>query len=60
MSKTPPVYRLVIFDPIAEPTELRDLVCHVTGMHPTDAVQWLARARERGLNRSLRRRSASC
>ena len=24
--------------------ELRDLVCRVTGMHPTDAVQWLARA----------------
>jgi hypothetical protein len=44
MSKTPPVYRLVIFDPIVEPTELRDLICRVTGMHPTDAVQWLARA----------------
>ena len=26
------------------PQELRDLVCRVTGMHPTDAVQWLARA----------------
>jgi hypothetical protein len=44
MPKTPPVYRLVIFEPIAEPAELRDLVCRVTGMHPTDAVQWLARA----------------
>jgi hypothetical protein len=44
MPKTPPVYRLVIFDPIAEPAELRDLVCRATGMHPTDAVQWLARA----------------
>ncbi len=26
------------------PRSLRDLVCRVTGMHPTDAVQWLARA----------------
>ena len=44
MSNTPPRYRLVIFQTIDEPQELRDLVCRVTGMHPTDAVQWLARA----------------
>jgi len=44
MSQTPPLYRLVIFDAIAEPLELREQVCRVTGMHPTDAVQWLARA----------------
>ncbi len=44
MPTTPPQYRLVIFDAIDEPLELRDLVCRVTGMHPTDAVQWLARA----------------
>jgi hypothetical protein len=44
MSKTPHQYRLVIFEAIDEPVELRDLVCRVTGMHPTDAVQWLARA----------------
>lgn len=44
MSNTPPRYRLVIFQTINEPQELRDLVCRVTGMHPTDAVQWLARA----------------
>ena len=44
MSKTPHQYRLVIFEAIDEPMELRDLVCRVTGMHPTDAVQWLARA----------------
>ena len=44
MPTTPPQYRLVIFDAIDEPQELRDLVCRVTGMHPTDAVQWLARA----------------
>jgi hypothetical protein len=44
MPTTSPQYRLVIFDTIAEPLELRELVCRVTGMHPTDAVQWLARA----------------
>jgi hypothetical protein len=44
MATTTPQYRLVIFDAIAEPSELRELVCRVTGMHPTDAVQWLARA----------------
>jgi hypothetical protein len=44
MPTTPHQYRLVIFEPIDEPMELRDLVCRVTGMHPTDAVQWLARA----------------
>jgi hypothetical protein len=44
MSKGQPEYRLVIFDAISEPMELRDLVCRATGMHPTDAVQWLARA----------------
>jgi hypothetical protein len=44
MSNTPPQYRLVIFQAIDEPQELRDLVCRVTEMHPTDAVQWLARA----------------
>ena len=43
MPKTPTRYRLVIFDAIDDPQELRDLVCRVTGMHPTDAVQWLAR-----------------
>jgi hypothetical protein len=44
MPTTPPRYRLVIFEAIDEPQELRDLVCDATGMHPTDAVQWLARA----------------
>jgi hypothetical protein len=44
MSKTPPQYRLVIFDAIDEPQDLRELVCRVTGLHATDAVQWLARA----------------
>jgi hypothetical protein len=44
MSKTPHQYRLVIFDAIDQPVTLRDLVCQVTGLHPTDAMQWLARA----------------
>lgn len=44
MPTTSPQYRLVIFDAIDEPLELRDLVCRATGMHPTDVVQWLARA----------------
>ena len=44
MSNTPHQYRLVIFDTVDQPAELRDLVCRATGMHPTDAVQWLARA----------------
>jgi hypothetical protein len=44
MPMTEPRYRLVIFDAIDDPLELRDLVCEATGMHPTDAVQWLARA----------------
>jgi hypothetical protein len=44
MAATPPRYRLVIFDAIEEPQEVRDLVCRATGMHPTDATQWLARA----------------
>ena len=44
MPNTPTRYRLVIFDAIDDPQELRELVCRVTGMHPTDAVQWLARA----------------
>jgi hypothetical protein len=44
MPTTPARYRLVIFEAIEEPLKVRDLVCRVTGMHPTDAVQWLARA----------------
>jgi hypothetical protein len=44
MPSTPPRYRLVIFEAIDELPELRDLFCRVAGMHPTDAVQWLARA----------------
>ena len=48
MSTTTPQYRLVIFDTIDEPHGAARPVCRVTGMHPTDAVQWLARARGPG------------
>lgn len=37
-------YRLVLFDPIENPPPVRDLICGVTGLHPTDAMQWIARA----------------
>lgn len=43
MPKDSPQYRLVIFDAIEDPKELRDLIRQATGAHPTDAVQWLAR-----------------
>lgn len=43
MPKASPQYRLVIFDAIDDPKELRELICKATGAHPTDAVQWLAR-----------------
>jgi len=44
MPSTPPQYRLVIFDAIDDPKELRDLFQKATGIHPIDAVQWLGRA----------------
>lgn len=44
MPATAPRYRLVIFDAIDDPQELRDMIRDVTGMHPTDVVQWLVRA----------------
>ena len=44
MPTTPTRYRLVIFDAIENPQDVREIFCRVTGMHPTDAVQWLARA----------------
>ncbi|AMV36381.1 hypothetical protein [Planctomyces sp. SH-PL62] len=43
MPNAPSLYRLVIFDAIEDPKELRELICKTTGAHPTDAVQWLAR-----------------
>jgi hypothetical protein len=44
MPDSTPRYRMVIFDAIDEPLKLREMICGVTGMHPTDVVQWLARA----------------
>ena len=44
MPETAPRYRLVIFDAIDDPQALREMICQTTGMHPTDVVQWLARA----------------
>ena len=44
MPNSEPKYRLVIFDTIDDPQALREMICGATGMHPTDVVQWLARA----------------
>lgn len=37
-------YRLVLFDAPEDPPAVRDLMASVTGIHPTDAMQWVARA----------------
>jgi hypothetical protein len=37
-------YRLVVFDAPDDPQAMRDLLCEATGIHPTDAMQWVARA----------------
>jgi hypothetical protein len=36
-------YRLVVFEEPEDPKAVRDLLCRVTGTHPTDAMQWVAR-----------------
>lgn len=36
-------YRLVIFAEPDDSRAVRDLLCGVTGIHPTDAMQWVAR-----------------
>ena len=36
-------YRLVVFDVLDDLPAVRDLFCQVTGAHPTDAMQWVAR-----------------
>ncbi len=36
-------YRLVIFDEVDEPAEVRDLFVKAAGAHPTDATQWIAK-----------------
>ena len=37
-------YRLVLFDVPEDPHAVRDLMAEVTGIHPTDAMQWVARS----------------
>src|SRR4051794_10166931 len=37
-------YRLVLFDVPDDPMAVRDLLGRVAGVHPTDAMQWIARA----------------
>lgn len=44
MSKADNTYRLVVFEEPDEPQKVRDLMCGVTGIHPTDAMQWVARS----------------
>jgi hypothetical protein len=45
MAQPSPIYRLVVFDEVDadELPAVRELFCRVTGMHPTDATQWIAR-----------------
>lgn len=42
-AKTEPRYRLVVFEEIDEPEPVRDLFCKVTGLHPADAMLWIAK-----------------
>jgi hypothetical protein len=42
-TKGDPRYRLVVFEEIDEPAEVRDLLCRATGMHPTDAMLWISK-----------------
>ena len=44
MAKVENDYRLVLFEAPADPRGVRDLMAGVTGIHPTDAMQWVARA----------------
>ncbi len=43
MAEPEALYRLVVFDELDEPQAVRDLFVRVTGAHPTDAMQWVAR-----------------
>jgi hypothetical protein len=43
MAQTEVQYRLVIFDQLDDAHKVRDLFAEVTGAHPTDAMQWVAR-----------------
>ncbi len=44
MPKPAAQYRVVIFDAVDDPQRLRDGLSEAAGIHPTDAVQWLAKA----------------
>ncbi len=44
MPKSPAQYRVVIFNPIDDPQAVKDVIAAEVGLHPTDVVQWLARA----------------
>ena len=44
MPGTENAYRLVLFDVPDDPLAVRDLLGRVAGVHPTDAMQWIARA----------------
>jgi hypothetical protein len=43
MVKADNTYRLVVFTAPEDPQAVRDLMVGVTGIHPTDAMQWVAR-----------------
>lgn len=43
MAQKEPLYRLVVFEAVEQPEEVRNLFCRVAGIHPTDAMQWIAR-----------------
>ena len=43
MSHSDVQYRLVVFDELGDPLKVRDLFSEVTGAHPTDAMQWVAK-----------------
>ncbi|HEV3165877.1 MAG TPA: hypothetical protein VGZ22_17745 [Isosphaeraceae bacterium] len=42
-AKADNTYRLVVFNPPDDPPAVRDLLVGVTGIHPTDAMRWVAR-----------------
>jgi hypothetical protein len=45
MAQPAPLYRLVVFDEVdaGDLPAVRELFCKVSGIHPTDATQWIAR-----------------
>jgi hypothetical protein len=43
MAQPEVLYRLVVFDELDDPHKVRDLFADVTGAHPADAMQWVAK-----------------